>query len=97
LNSVVRDVLAQIVDTLNHEKGAAACTISSGVFIPLEEFGRRKVEVPFALRSLAESKMLVLFNGSQTLSRDFGGSAKVGLVIHPSFIAGLDAGNFDAP
>ncbi len=97
LNSVVRDALAQIVDTMNHEKGAAACTISSGVFIPLEEFGCRKVEVPFALRSLAESKMLVLFYGSQTLSREFGGSAKVGLIIHPSFIAGLDAGNFDAP
>jgi conjugal transfer pilus assembly protein TraI len=97
LNSVVRDALAQIVDTLNHQKGAAACTISSGVFIPLEEFGCRKVEVPFALRSLAESKMLVLFNGSQTLSRDFGGAAKVGLVIHPSFVAGLDVGNFDAP
>jgi conjugal transfer pilus assembly protein TraI len=95
LNSAVRDALGQIIDTMNNAKGAAACTISSGVFIPLSEFTERKIELPFALRSLDESKMLVRFNGSQTQTRDFGGSAKVGIVIHPSFIAGLDAGNFD--
>lgn len=100
LNPAVRDALAQIVDTLNRDgSDVAACTVASGLFIPLAEFERRKIEPSLALRALTEVKMLVQAAGtkSQTLARDFGGEQKVGLVLSPHFVAGLEAGNFDAP
>lgn len=100
LNPVVRDALIQIVDTLNHD-GAdiAACTVSAGLFIPLAEFERRKIEPSLALRALLELKMLVQPAGTQshTVTRDFGGEQKVGLLLNPRFVAGLDPDNFDAP
>ena len=97
LNSTLRDVLAQIVDTLNGSADMAACTDASGLFIPLVELARRKVEPPQALRALAEARMLVLRDDSQTLTREFGGEQKIGLLLHPRFIAGLDPDNFDVP
>ena len=97
LNSAVRDTLIQIIDTLNQDSDLAACTVASGLFVPLVEFGRRKIEPPLALRALAEANMLVLHKGAQTQMRDFGGEQKVGLLLHPRFITGLDPGNFDVP
>lgn len=100
LNPVVRDALIQIVDTLNQDgSDTAACTVSSGLFIPLAEFERRKIEPSLALRALAEVKMLVQPPGtrSQTTTRDFGGEQRVGLLLHPRFVAGLDPANFDVP
>lgn len=100
LNPAVRDALAQIVDTLNRDgSDVAACTVASGLFIPLAEFERREIEPSLALRALTEVKMLVQAAGtkSQTLARDFGGEQKVGLVLSPRFVAGLEAGSFDAP
>lgn len=77
LNPVVRDALAQIVDTLNRDgSDVAACTVSQGLFIPLAEFERRKIE--------------------PSLARDFNGEQKVGLLLSPHFVAGLEADNFDA-
>lgn len=100
LNPVVRDALIQIVDTLNHD-GAdiAACMVSAGLFIPLAEFERRKIEPSLALRALLELKMLVQPAGTQshTVTRDFGGEQKVGLLLNPRFVAGLYLNNFDAP
>jgi conjugal transfer pilus assembly protein TraI len=99
LNPAVREALAQIVDTLNRDgTDVAACTISTGVFIPLVEFERRKIEPSLALRALSEVKMLVQPSGvtSRTTARDFGGEQKVGLVLSPHFVAGLDAANFAA-
>lgn len=100
LNPAVRDALAQIVDTLNRDAAdAAACRVSSGLFIPLAEFERRKIEPSQALRALGEVKMLVRNNGSQlqTQMRDFGGEQKVGLLLSSRFVAGLEPGIFDAP
>lgn len=100
LNPAVRDALAQIVDTLNRDgSDVAACTVASGLFIPLAEFERRKIEPSLALRALTEVKMLVQAAGtkSQTLARDFGGEQKVGLVLSPHFVAGLEADSFNAP
>jgi conjugal transfer pilus assembly protein TraI len=97
LNPAVREALAQIIDTLNCEgTDVAACTISTGVFIPLTEFERRKIEPSLALRALSEVNMLVQPSGvaSRTRTRDFGGEQKVGLVVGPHFVAGLDAANF---
>jgi len=101
LNPTVRDALAQIVDTLNGDAAAAAaCIVSSGLFIPLAEFADRKIEPSLALRALAEVKMLarpkVSKGGqSQTEVLDFGGEKKLGLLLHPRFIEGLAPGNFD--
>lgn len=100
LNPAVRDALTQIVDTLNRDgSDVAACTVASGLFIPLAEFERRKIEPSLALRALTEVKMLVQAAGtkSQTLARDFGGEQKVGLVLSPHFVAGLEADSFDVP
>jgi conjugal transfer pilus assembly protein TraI len=94
----VREALAQIVDTLNRGgTDVAACTVSTGVFIPLIEFERRKIEPSLALRALSELNMLARAPGvtSRTAARDFGGEQKVGLVLSPHFVAGLDAANFD--
>ncbi|HEY0846599.1 MAG TPA: MobH family relaxase [Noviherbaspirillum sp.] len=100
LNPIVRDALIQIVDTLNQDgPDTAACTVSSGLFIPLAEFERRTIEPSLALRALTEVRMLVQPAGtaSHTLTRDFGGEQKVGLLLNPSFVAGLDPANFDVP
>lgn len=97
LNSAVRNALIQIVDTLNRDSDIAACTVASGLFVPLGEFGCRKIEPPFALRALAEANMLVLHKGAQTQMHDFGGEQKMGLLLHPRFITGLDPDNFNVP
>lgn len=97
LNSVLREALAQIIDTLNGKTDIAACTVSSGLFIPLAELVCRKIEPPQALRALSEARMLVLHNDSQTLAHDFGGEKKIGLLLHPRFVVGLDPDNFDVP
>lgn len=98
LNPAVRDALAPIVDTLNSDgTDIAACTVPSGLFIPLAEFERRGIEPSLALRALAEVRMLVQPAGSvsHTVTRDFGGEQKMGLLLHPRFVAGLDPGDFD--
>ncbi|MCU6435327.1 TraI domain-containing protein [Undibacterium sp. Jales W-56] len=102
LNPAVRDALAQIVDTLNRDGAvAAARTVSAGLFIPLAEFEGRRIEPSLALRALADVGMLVHSHGtngssSQTDVLDFGDDKKLGLVLHPRFIAGLDPADFDA-
>lgn len=100
LNPIVRDALIQIIDTLNHDGAdVAACTVSSGIFVPFTEFERRKIEPSLALRALLEVKMLVQPAGTQshTVTHDFGGEKKVGLLLSPRFVAGLDPDNFEAP
>ncbi|MES2299389.1 MAG: MobH family relaxase [Pseudomonadota bacterium] len=98
---VVRDALAQIVDTLNDASAvAAARTVSSGLFVPLAEFERRKIEPSLALRALTDVGMLAHSRAakgspSQTATLDFGGEKKLGLLIHPRYIAGLDPADFN--
>lgn len=100
LNPAVRDALAHIVDTLNSDgSDVAACTISSGLFIPFAEFERRKIEPSLALRALGDVNMLVQAAGaaSRTVTREYGGEHKVGLVLSPQFVAGLEPSDFTAP
>ena len=100
LNPAVRDALAQIVETLNADGAqVAACTVSAGVFIPLAEFERRTIDPSLALRALADVSMLVQPAGTaaRTVSREFGGEHKVGLVLSPRFVAGLDGDHFKSP
>jgi conjugal transfer pilus assembly protein TraI len=99
LNPAIRDVLAQIIDTLNDRGSSevATCATKAGLFIPMIEFERRSTEPSLAMRALAELNMLVQPTGSsgQAQMRDFGGEQRLGIVLRPGFVAGLDPGDFD--
>lgn len=98
LHLAVREALSAVIETLNGDGGEpAACTVSSGVFVPLGEIQRRGVDPSAALRALAEAGMLAGAKGTRapTVTRDFGGEQKVGCVLSPRFIAGLDPADFD--
>jgi len=100
LNPVVRDALAEAVRTLNDGMGPpTVCTVSQGVFVPLEEFGRRGVQPSLAMRALTEANLLVKpnRNGPPTLSREFNGHPTVGIVLDPHCVSGLDLAGFAAP
>ncbi len=100
LNPVVRDALADAVRTLNDGMGPpTVCTVAQGVFVPLEEFGRRGVQPSLAMRALTEANMLVKpnRNGPPTLSREFNGNPTVGIVLDPRCVSGLDPAGFAAP
>ena len=100
LNPVVRDALADAVRTLNDGLGPrTVCTVAQGVFVPLEDFGRRGVQPSLALRALTEANMLVKpnRNGAPTLSREFDGNPTVGIVLDPHCVSGLDLAGFAAP
>ena len=89
-----------MVDSLNAESStAAACTVATGLFVPLHELGRRGLQPAGALRALAEVRMLVHADQGHPaiLSRDFGGTMTVGLVIDPRFIEGFDLAAFVVP
>lgn len=100
LNTAVRDALTEALSTLNDGMAPpAVCTVAQGVFVPLEEFGRRGIQPPLALRALTEADMLVKqgSNGAPTLCREFNGSPTVGIVLRPRHVAGIDLAAFAAP
>lgn len=100
LNPVVRDALSNAVRTLNDGQGpAVVCTVAQGVFVPLEEFVRRGVQPSLAMRTLAETNMLVKQgrNGPPTLSRELNGVVTIGIVLDPRYVSGLDPTAFAAP
>ena len=100
LNPVVRDALSNAVRTLNDDHGSAmVCTVAQGVFVPLEEFVRRGVQPSLAMRTLAETNMLVKQgrNGPPTISREFNGIVTIGIVLDPRYVSGLDLTAFAAP
>ncbi len=100
LNPAVRAALAHVVQTLNAESStAAACTVATGLFVPLHELERRGIQPAVALRALADVRMLIHSDRDHppTISRDFGGAMTVGLVIDPRFIDGFDMAAFVVP
>ena len=100
LNPLVRDALAAAIASMNGDARAAdAITISSGVFVPLDHFKRRHVDIPVVLRSLAETGMTVAGSASRagTVQHDMGGQSEVGVVIKPGFVEGLDPSDFATP
>jgi len=100
LSPVVRDALSTIVQTLGQQSDVAlCCTVALGVFIPLAELERRGVPATQALRALADVRMLAapIKGGPPTITRDFGGTPTVGLVIDPRFVTGLDLQGFALP
>lgn len=97
LNPMVRDALAAAVDSMNGDSRCAeAITVCAGVFVPLEVFKRRHVDIPVALRSLTETGMTAVgANGrAGTVQHDLGGKPEPGFVIRAEFIEGLDPSDF---
>ena len=101
LDAPLRAALGDVVDSFNRDGAdVACCSTPTGLFIPLAEFERRAIEPALAMRALADASMLVSSSSSKTkpVTRDFGGEAKTGIVIHPRFIAGFEHADFqDTP
>ncbi|MBX3605793.1 MAG: TraI domain-containing protein [Piscinibacter sp.] len=100
LNPSVRDALGSIVATLNGDaRTAAACTVATGIFVPLAELERRGLQPALAIRALGDLRMLVHADAHRppTVSRDFGGAITVGLIVDPRFVTGLDLATFAVP
>jgi conjugal transfer pilus assembly protein TraI len=100
LNPAVRDALGAIVATLNGDaRTASACTVATGIFVPLAEFERRGLQPALAMRALGDLRMLVHADANRppTTSRDFGGAITVGLIVGPRFVTGLDLATFAIP
>ena len=86
--------------TLNKDAAQlACCSVSSGLFVPLAELECRHIDTSIATRALADLSMLVLHPPGQlkTVTHDFGGERKLGIVIAPQFIAGFDPADFSPP
>tara|TARA_B100001105_G_scaffold192555_1_gene156589 strand:- start:1574 stop:3217 length:1644 start_codon:yes stop_codon:yes gene_type:complete len=100
LNPAVRDALGSIVATLNGDaRTAAACTVATGIFVPLAELERRGLQPALVMRALGDLRMLVHADANRppTVSRDFGGVTTVGLILDPRFVTGLDLATFAIP
>lgn len=100
LNPMVRDALAAAIASMNGDARAAdAITVSSGVFVPLDHFKRRHVDIPVVLRSLAETGMTVAGSTSRagTVQHEMRGQSELGFVIRPGFVEGLDPSDFVTP
>ena len=99
LNPMVRDALAAAVASMNGDSRTAdAITVSAGVFVPLEVFKRRHVDIPAVQRSLTETSMLAQCGNARagTVQHDMGGKQELGFVIRADFVEGLDPSDFAA-
>ena len=93
MNPLVAGALQDIVATLNTAgTDAAACRVARGLFVPLAQIERRRVDPGMAVRALAELRMLAPADrgDSKTVVHDLGGVDQPGVVIAPEFVAGLD-------
>lgn len=90
--------LSQIIHTMNLAPSLmACCTTSAGIFIPLSELAKRQVDIPIALRAMAETSMLVPHRSGPTTDREFCGKTVPGVVLKPVFVNGLHADDFNDP
>lgn len=95
LHPTTRNAMQAIIHSLQGDVSTAlARPVSQGLFIPLGSLERQGIQPAHAIRTLAEVGMLARFGNAPTVSQDFNGVATVGLVIAPSFIAGLPTDNF---
>lgn len=98
LNPQIRAVLSEIVSTLNRPSGPfAACSIPTGLFVPLAEIEQRRLDTSLTIRSLTEVSMLISPDNSttkKTIVHNFGGVETLGIIISPRFISGFDPDHF---
>jgi conjugal transfer pilus assembly protein TraI len=96
MNPLVAGALQDIVATLNADGAdAGACRVARGLFVPLAQIERRRVDPGMAVRALAELQMLAPGDrASKTVVHNLGGLAQPGVVIAPRFVSGLDPADF---
>jgi conjugal transfer pilus assembly protein TraI len=97
LNPMVRDALVAAIASMNGDSHAAdAITVSTGVFVPLDVFKRRHIDIPMVLRSLTETGMSATASNARTgtTQHDIGGKLEPGFVIRPAFVEGLNPSDF---
>jgi conjugal transfer pilus assembly protein TraI len=97
LNPAVREVLAEIVATLNEPAGlSSVCTVTEGIFVPLSDFDRHGLQPTVAIRALDEARMLwrAKAAGPPTVLRQVHGSDTIGVVLDPAHVDGLDPAAF---
>ncbi|MCU7370024.1 TraI domain-containing protein [Paucibacter sp. O1-1] len=97
LNPAVRSALAEIVATLNDRANASnVCTLSNGIFVPLDEFERRSVQPSIAIRALNDSQMIQhpQAGGPPTVSRQIRNLTVLGVVLSPAHIVGMNPDAF---
>ena len=97
LNPMVREALGAAIASMNGDPRAAdASTVFAGVFVPLDVFKRRHIDIPLVLRSLTETGMTAVGGNvrSGTVQHDIGGKQKLGFVIRADFVEGLDPSDF---
>ena len=93
LNPAVRNVLAEIVATLNDSASSSdICTVAEGIFVPLADFERRGIQPGIAIRALDDTRMIrrPQPGGPPTVSRQIRDDIVVGLILAPAHIEGLD-------
>lgn len=97
LHPDVRQAVAHLIDGLNDPPDSAAVfTVAEGVFVPLAELERCGVQPTAAVRALADAGMLIKPTpaGPSTVSLDVRGTPAVGVIVHPSFVLGLEPAAF---
>lgn len=97
LNPAVRNVLADIVATLNDSASASdICTVAEGVFVPLADFERRGIQPSIAIRALDDTRMIrhPQPGGQPTVSRQIRDTTVVGVILAPAHVEGLDPAAF---
>jgi hypothetical protein len=93
LHPAVREALRQIVADLAAQAPSPAGVMDSGVFVPLHELARRRVDPVLAVRALSEAGMLACDPAhpqSRTCLRHVDHKPVLGVVLAPGCIAGLD-------
>lgn len=99
LNPVIRAALSEVIATLNDDNGqASACSIPQGIFVPLSELERRQIDTSVAIRALTDLGMVVppVSGVGKTITRDYGGTETLGIVINPRFVCGFDPDHFQS-
>ncbi|EER62115.1 Relaxase [Acidovorax delafieldii 2AN] len=93
LNPAVRNVLAEIVATLNDSAANSdVCTVAEGIFVPLADFERRGIQPSIAIRALDDIRMIrrAQPGGPPTVSRQIRDDTVVGVILAPVHLEGLD-------
>lgn len=92
LNPVVRNALADIVESMNHDgRNTGIHLEETGLFIAFTAFTQHQLEPSLALRALTDAGMLAQPDGAATVTRDIAGEPLRGVLLAARFIAGFAA------
>lgn len=99
MNPALAAALSEIVHTLNQTKDLACRTVPHGLFVPLAALESRGIDTASAIRALADLSLLAVSKDAKikTTTMQFGDEQKIGVVIAPQNVSGLDPANFVDP